>query len=63
MLQKPSRFEYIFKSGSPIDRTPPKRRKQMYYERHKIFLNGVFHYDETSGKGSLNAVGLDDCWL
>jgi len=51
LLQNPDRFRYIFKGGTPIDRTPPKPRKQMYYERHKIFLNGVFHYDRESGKG------------
>ena len=53
LLQKPSRFDHIFKSGRPIDRTPPAPRKQMYYERHKIFLNGLFQYDENTGKGVL----------
>jgi imidazolonepropionase-like amidohydrolase len=53
LLQKPSRFDFIFKGGHPIDRTPPAPRKQMYYERHKIFLNGIFHYDQQAGKGVL----------
>ncbi len=53
LLQKPSRFDFIFKGGQPIDRTPPAPRRQMYYERHKIFLNGVFHYDQDAGKGVL----------
>lgn len=51
LLQKPSRFDFIFKGGAPIDRTPPTPRKRMYYEKHKIFLNGLFHYDQESGKG------------
>ena len=53
LLQKPSRFDFIFKSGVPIERTPPAPRKQMYYERHKMFLNGLFQYDQDSGKGVL----------
>ena len=53
LLQKPSRFDHIFKSGRPIERTPPAPRKPMYYERHKIFLNGLFQYDENTGKGVL----------
>ena len=53
MLQKPSRFDYIFKSGVPIDRTPPAPRQQMYYERHKMFLNGLYQYDEAQGRGVL----------
>jgi imidazolonepropionase-like amidohydrolase len=53
LLQKPSRFDYIFKGGEPIDREPPKPRQIMHYERHKIFLNGVFHYDQQAGAGVL----------
>jgi imidazolonepropionase-like amidohydrolase len=53
LLQKPGRFDFIFKGGQPIDRTPPAPRKQMYYERHKMFLNGIFHYDQEAGKGTL----------
>ncbi len=51
VLQKPSKFDFIFKGGEPIDRTPPAPRKRMYYEKHKIFLNGLFRYDETTGQG------------
>ena len=53
LLQKPAKFDWIFKGGAPIDRTPPKPRRQWWYERHKMFLNGVFHYDAASGKGVL----------
>ncbi|EIF33022.1 amidohydrolase, imidazolonepropionase [Burkholderia sp. Ch1-1] len=53
LLQKPSRFDFIFKGGVPIDRTPPKPRQVMHYERHKVFLNGVFHYDQEAGAGIL----------
>lgn len=51
LLQKPSRFDHIFKGGRPIDRTPPAPRQRMYYEKHKIFLNGLFHYDQATGQG------------
>ena len=53
VLQKPARFDFIFKGGQPIDRTPPAPRRQWHYERHKIFLNGIYHYDQNEGKGVL----------
>jgi imidazolonepropionase-like amidohydrolase len=53
LLQKPSRFDFILKGGRPIDRTPVAPRQRMHYERHKMFLNGVFHYDQEAGKGML----------
>ena len=53
LLQKPSRFDFILKGGQPVDRTPPPPRRQMHYERHKMFLNGVYHYDQTTGAGVL----------
>lgn len=52
-LQRPKEFDFIFKAGRPIDRTPPAPAKQWYYERHKIFLNGIFHYDPEAGRGVL----------
>lgn len=53
LLQKPKNFDYIFKGGEPIDRTPPRPRKRKWYERQKVFLNGVFEYDEETGGGKL----------
>lgn len=53
LLQKPRRFDHIFKGGEPIDRTPVAPRRRMYYEKHKVFLDGIFHYDQESGKGTL----------
>ena len=53
LLAKPKLFDFIFQGGQQIDRTPPAPRQQMYYERHRIFLDGVFHYDQETGKGVL----------
>jgi imidazolonepropionase-like amidohydrolase len=53
VLQKPSLRDYVFKGGEKVDMTPPPKRREWYFERHKIFLNGRFHYDETTGKGVL----------
>jgi len=55
ILQKPSRFDFIFKGGRPVDRTPAQPRQVMHYEKHKIFLNGRYQYDQEAGKGSLLA--------
>ena len=53
LLQQPKKFDYIFKGGEPIDRTPPRPRKRKWYERQKVFLNGVFEFDEETGGGKL----------
>jgi len=53
ILQKKSKFDYIFKGGKPVDRTPVPPRKRKWYERQKTFLNGVFEYDEGTGRGVL----------
>ena len=53
LLQFPSRFDYIFKGGKPIDRTPPQPRVRKWYERTKTFLDGLYVFDENTGKGQL----------
>lgn len=51
LLQQPkTKFDYIFKGGREIDRTPVPPRQEKWYERHKIFLNGRLRYDEATGK-------------
>jgi imidazolonepropionase-like amidohydrolase len=53
LLQKKSKFDFIFKGGKVVDPTPPAEAKRWYFEKHKIFLNGLYTYDEQSGTGSL----------
>jgi imidazolonepropionase-like amidohydrolase len=53
ILQRPGAFDYIFKGGQPIDRTPPRPRVRKWYERQKVFLNGVYEFDEATGTGRL----------
>jgi imidazolonepropionase-like amidohydrolase len=53
LLQRPSSFDYIFKGGKPIDRTPPAPRQRKWYERQKTFLAGLYEFDEKTGKGRL----------
>jgi imidazolonepropionase-like amidohydrolase len=53
ILQKKGKLDYIFKGGRPVDRTPVPPRKRKWYERQKIFLNGVLEYDEVAGRGVL----------
>jgi imidazolonepropionase-like amidohydrolase len=53
LLQRPSRFDFIFKGGQPIDRTPPPPRKRKWYERTKTFLAGLYVFDEDQGRGHL----------
>lgn len=51
LLQKKSKFDFVFKGGTRVDLTPSRGRKEWYFEHHKIFLNGRFQYDERTGKG------------
>ena len=51
ILQKPSLMEFVFKGGVEIDRTPAPTPRRWYYEKHKIFLNGTFNYDESHNGG------------
>lgn len=54
ILQFPKRFDYIFKGGKPIDRTPPQPRTRKWYERTKTFLDGLYVFDEETGAGRLD---------
>lgn len=53
ILQFPKRFDYIFKGGKPIDRTPQQPRARKWYERTKTFLDGLYEFDDESGAGRL----------
>jgi len=53
LLQRPASFDYIFKDGAPIDRTPPKSRERQWFERHKVFLDGLYEYDQEAQSGRL----------
>jgi len=54
ILQFPKSFDFIFKGGKPIDRTPPPPRARKWYERTKTFLDGLYVFDEESGTGRLD---------
>ena len=53
ILQRPKTFDYIFKDGAPVDRTPQPARERKWYERHKTFLAGLYVFDEETGQGKL----------
>jgi imidazolonepropionase-like amidohydrolase len=53
LLQKPASFDYIIKGGKPIDRTPVPARPRKWYERTKIFLDGLYEFDAQAGRGRL----------
>jgi imidazolonepropionase-like amidohydrolase len=49
VLMDRTRIDYVFKGGEAVDLTPPRpSRKEWYFERHKIFLNGRLHYDPAT---------------
>jgi imidazolonepropionase-like amidohydrolase len=51
LFQKKSRFDYIFKGGREVDRTPAPQPREWFFERHKLFLDGRLRYDETTNGG------------
>ena len=53
ILQRPKTFDYIFKDGVPVDRTPQPARERKWYERHKTFLAGLLVEDVQPGQGKL----------
>jgi imidazolonepropionase-like amidohydrolase len=53
ILQKKSLLDFVFKGGVEIDRTPLPVPPRWYFEKHKIFLNGVFNYQESRNAGAV----------
>jgi len=52
LLQQKSRFDMVMKDGRPVDiATPMPERKVYSWERVKVFLPGVFNFDEDTRKG------------
>jgi imidazolonepropionase-like amidohydrolase len=51
VLQKRSLLDFVFKGGVEIDRAPGPSPKRWYFEKHRIFLNGTFNYDESRSGG------------
>jgi imidazolonepropionase-like amidohydrolase len=51
ILQKKSLLDFVFKGGVEVDRTPQPTPPRWYFEKHKIFLNGTFDYDESRNAG------------
>lgn len=51
VLMNKANIERVYKGGKSVNLTPPEPRTEWFFERHKIFLNGLFRYDPTTGKG------------
>jgi hypothetical protein len=51
VLQKRSLLDFVFKGGVEIDSSPGPSPKRWYFEKHRIFLNGTFNYDESRNGG------------
>jgi imidazolonepropionase-like amidohydrolase len=51
LLLKPSKRDFVFKNGRKVDLTPAVEPRRWFFERHKMFLNGRLHYNESTGKG------------
>ena len=51
VLQKKSLLDFVFKGGVQVDLQPAPTPRRWYFERHKIFLNGTFNYDESRSEG------------
>ncbi|HEY4444358.1 MAG TPA: amidohydrolase family protein [Steroidobacteraceae bacterium] len=51
VLQKKGLLDFVFKGGVEVDRKPLPVPRRWYFEKHKVFLNGTFNYDESSNGG------------
>ena len=54
LLQRPSRFDLVMKSGRPVERDEPIAPRRVWpFEKHKTYLSGRFAFDEATGRGSV----------
>jgi imidazolonepropionase-like amidohydrolase len=52
LLQAKSRFDMVMKDGKPVDITTPIPEREVYsWERAKVYLPGLFNFDEETRKG------------
>lgn len=52
LLQKPGKFDYVFKGGKPVDiKSPEPQRRILSSERHKMYLDGLFVFDQDAAAG------------
>ena len=51
VLQKKSLLDFVFKGGIEINLTPQPTPRRWYFEKHKVFLDGTFQYDESRDGG------------
>jgi imidazolonepropionase-like amidohydrolase len=51
VLQKKGLLDLVFKGGTQIDLTPQPTPTRWYFEKHKVFLNGTYNYDESRNGG------------
>jgi imidazolonepropionase-like amidohydrolase len=56
LLQRPSRFDLVMKSGRVVERDEPIAPRRVWpFEKHKTYLPGRFVFDEATGRGSVLA--------
>jgi imidazolonepropionase-like amidohydrolase len=53
VLQKRSLIDFVFKGGAEVNRASEPAPRRWYYEKHKVFLNGTFTYDEARNGGAV----------
>ena len=52
LLQHKSRFDMVLKDGEPVDITTVIPERKVYsWERTKVYLPGLFNFDDETGKG------------
>ena len=52
LLQQKSRFDMVMKDGQPVDITTPIPERKVYsWERVKVYLPGLFNFDEETSSG------------
>ncbi len=51
VLQKKTLLDFVFKGGVEVDLRVAPTPRRWHFEKHKIFLNGTFNYDESRNGG------------
>jgi imidazolonepropionase-like amidohydrolase len=55
VLQRRGLRDYVFKGGVEIDLKPQPPPRVWHFERHKMFLDGYYRFDESLGRGVLRS--------
>ena len=56
ILQDPSKIVAVYKGGSAVERSPRQSHERFSWEKTKVYINGRYRRDPSSGRGFINRI-------